>query len=148
MIYRLMFNNPGIYSIIFRTNQSGSIENRKLVPRPEFGDVPLFTDQIRGKVNDPIAQKALDYWVALSNADKWMALAPNTPDDIVETYREAFRKLSVDPELLDLGERISDGFKPIMVRDFEGLVRTLADTPPEALEYIKTLMRKQGLRVQ
>jgi hypothetical protein len=84
----------------------------------------------------------------LSNADKWVALAPNTPDEIVQAYRDAFRKLSMDKELLDLSERISDGFKPIMAHDFKGLVQTLADTPPEALDYIKGLMRKQGLRVQ
>jgi hypothetical protein len=129
-------------------NQSGSIENGKLLSRRDFGAAPLFTDEMRGKVTDPIAQRALDYWVALSNADKWVALAPNTPDEIVGAYREAFRKLSADKELLDLSERISDGFTPIMAHDFEGLVQTLADTPPQALDYIKGLMRKQGLRVQ
>ena len=129
-------------------NQSGAIENGKLVSRAEFGNAPLFTEQMKGKIADPVAQKALDYWIALSNADKWVALAPHTANNILETYREAFRKLSSDKELLDVGERISDGFSPIAARDFEGLVRTLADTPPEATDYIKGLMRKQGLRVQ
>jgi hypothetical protein len=129
-------------------NQSGALENGKLVTRKDFDNAPLFTDQMRGKVTDPIAQKALDYWVALSNADKWVALAPNSADAIVEAYREAFRRLSTDKELLDLSEKISDGFTPIMAHDFESVVRTLADTPPEALDYIKGLMRKQGLRVK
>jgi hypothetical protein len=129
-------------------NQSGALENGKLVARTEFGNVPLFTDQMNGKVTDPIAQKALDYWIALSNADKWVALAPNTADDVLEVYREAFRRLSTDKELLDLSSRISDGFTPIMAGDFEGLVHTLTDTPPEALDYMKGLMRKQGLRVR
>jgi hypothetical protein len=30
----------------------------------------------------------------------------------------------MDKELLDLRERISGGFTPIMARDFEGLVQT------------------------
>jgi hypothetical protein len=68
--------------------------------------------------------RALDYWVALSNADQWVALAPNTADNIVEVCREAFRTLSMDKELLDLSERISGGFTRIMARDFEGLVQT------------------------
>jgi hypothetical protein len=32
--------------------------------------------------------------------------------------------------------------------DVETVVGTLADTPNEAVDYIKTLMRKQGLRIQ
>jgi hypothetical protein len=32
--------------------------------------------------------------------------------------------------------------------DMEGLISTLAATPPEALDYTKGLMRKQGLRVE
>jgi hypothetical protein len=129
-------------------NQSGALDNGKLVARTEFGNVPLFTDQMNGRITDPIAQKALDYWIALSNADKWVALAPNTADDVLEVYREAFRRLSTDKELLDLSARISDGFTPIMASEFEGLVQTLTDTPPEALDYMKGMMRKQGLRVR
>jgi hypothetical protein len=32
--------------------------------------------------------------------------------------------------------------------DVEVVVRTLADTPSEAVEYTKAMMRKQGLRIQ
>ncbi len=33
-------------------------------------------------------------------------------------------------------------------RDVESVVQTLADTSPEAVEYTKVLMRKQGVRIQ
>jgi tripartite-type tricarboxylate transporter receptor subunit TctC len=129
-------------------NQSGSIENGQIVPRQDFGDAPLFPDLMKGKLKDPTAQKAFDYWVALNSGDKWLALAPGTPDHIVAAYREAFKQIAADPDFLQQGEKISDGFAPMTARDVEGIAQTLADTPPEAIDYTKALMRKQGIRVQ
>ena len=37
---------------------------------------------------------------------------------------------------------------PMAARDVEIVVRELADTPAEAVDYTKGLMRKQGMRVQ
>ena len=129
-------------------NQSGTSEHGKFVGRAEFGDAPLFPDQMRGKITDPIAQKAFDYWAALASSDKWLGLMPGTPPDILEAYRDAFLQLSSNKEFVELGEKISDGFVPMTAADLEGVVGTLADTPPQAIDYIKSIMRKQGLRTQ
>ena len=128
-------------------NQTGMLSDGHLVGRPQFGKVPLFTDEMRGKVADPTAQKALDYWSALNAADKWMGLPPGTPDAILAAYRDAFRKASDDPEFIETGNKVSDGFSPISGSDFEGLVNILVDTPDAAMDYTKALMRKQGLHV-
>jgi hypothetical protein len=95
-----------------------------------------------------VAQKAFEYWVALSSVDKWLGLAPGTSDEILASYRDAFHKFSADPEFVELGDKISDGFSPVEAADVEAFVRTLAETPPEALNYLSDLMRKQGLRAQ
>jgi Tripartite tricarboxylate transporter family receptor len=137
--------NSGHLKIV---NQSGTYEHGAFVRRAEFGDAPLFSDQMKGKIIDPVAQKAFDYWSALASSDKWLGLAPGTSADNLETYREAFRKTVADKEFVDLGERISDGIWPMAAGELETIVRTLADTPPEALDYMKRLMRKQGLRIQ
>jgi len=137
--------NSGYLKIV---NQSGSLENGRLVGRAEFGDAPLFIDQMKGKVVDPIAQRGLDYWVAVSNLDKWVGLRPGTPDNVLEAYRAAFRKVAADKEFLERGEKISDDFAPMAASDVVRAVETLVDTPEAAIEYIKGLMRKQGLRVQ
>jgi hypothetical protein len=129
-------------------NQSGSIENGQIVPRQDFGDVPLFPDLMKGKIKDATAQKAFDYWVALNSGDKWLALAPGTPDPMVAAYREAFKRIAADPEFRERGDKISEGFAPMTARDVEDIAQTLADTPPEAIDYTKALMRKQGIRVQ
>ena len=76
-----------------------------------------------------------------------MALPPNTPDAIVDVYRKAFDQMSKDKEFLDQGEKISDGFVPMNDKDAMTIARTIADTSPEALEYSKSLMRKQGIKL-
>jgi tripartite-type tricarboxylate transporter receptor subunit TctC len=128
--------------------QSGYLADGKLLAREDYGNTPLFPNQMKGKIKDPVAQKAYDYWEALNNGDKWMALPPATPDNIVAAYREAFAKMSKDPEFLERGEKISDGFVPMTGPDIEVVARTLADTPAESLEFNKNLMRKQGINVE
>jgi hypothetical protein len=86
--------------------------------------------------------------MALNTGDKWFALAPGTPDNILAVYREAFSRMSADKEFLERGEKISDGFAPMSARDVETVAHSLADTPPEAIDYTKALMRKQGIRVK
>jgi hypothetical protein len=128
-------------------NQSGMFVNGRNIGRPQFGDAPLFTDQMREKVSDPVALRALDYWSALSTADKWMGLAPGTPDDILAAYRDAFARASEDKDFIEMGSKVSDGFIPMSGADYEGLVNTLVDTPEAALNFAKGLMRKQGPHV-
>jgi hypothetical protein len=135
----------GTAKVLFQT---GSTRGGKASDREDFGDVPNFLDLMQGKISDPVAKKAYAYWVALSSVDKWLGLRQGTPDDIVETYRDAFERLSADQEFLDLGDKISDGFAPVKASAVEAFARTLAETPPEALGYLTSLMKKQGMRTQ
>lgn len=128
--------------------QTGRLSEGKIVPRAEFGGAPLVPDLMEGKIKDPLAEKAFAYWRSLTSVDKWVALAPGTPDDILAAYRGAFSKASADSDFHTQGTKISDGFFPMAASDMEQLITTLANTPAEALEYTKTLMRKQGLRVE
>jgi putative tricarboxylic transport membrane protein len=128
--------------------QTGAVENGKVVPRAEFGDVPLFADLMKGRITDPVAQKAFDYWTALNTGDKWMGLPPATSDAMVEAYRRTFARIAADKDFLERGEKISEGFTPMGWHDVRAIIHTLADTTPDAVEYTKGLMRKQGLRVQ
>ena len=60
-------------------NQSGSIENGRSVGRADFGDVPLVTDMLAGKITDPLGQKAFKYWFDVTALDKILAVVPGTP---------------------------------------------------------------------
>ena len=128
--------------------QSGTLDNGTVVGRPDFGDAPIFSEQMAGKINDPLAQEAFAFWRAQASIDKWLALPPGTPPAIVEAYRKAYRELAADPEFIEQGKRMSEDFVPMSFRDIEQLVKTLDETPPEATEYTNVLLRKQGIQAK
>ena len=125
--------------------QSGGLQDGKLVPRPEFAHAPLISDQLAGKLGDPIAQKSFAYWRGVLLADKWLALPPGTPKAVTEVYRKAYRDMAADPEFLTHGRRISEVFAPMTERDVRSLVQAGADAPREAVEYLDVMLRKQGI---
>ena len=136
--------HSGRLKIIYQT---GALKDGRIVGRADFGAAPLFPDLMKGKITDPIAQKAFGLWTTLNTGDKWLALAERTPDAVLAAYRDAFDRLSAEREFLEQGEKISEGFTPMSATDVETVVGTLAD-PSEAVDYTKALMRKQGLRIQ
>jgi tripartite-type tricarboxylate transporter receptor subunit TctC len=130
-------------------NQTGVLEGDKYVGRPEFDGVPFFQEQMRGKIADPLAQRAYRYWESTVALDKWTALIDHTPDDIVAAYREAFVQMVKDPKFAEMGAKVSDDLTPMSYRTVETLVKQLVEnTTPEAEQFIKSLQRKQGIRVE
>jgi hypothetical protein len=127
--------------------QTGTLQDGKEVPRPEFANAPLFPEMMKGKIKDPIVEKAFAYWRSLVAADKWLALPPGVSADVIATYNQAFEKLMKDPEFSAMGKKISEDFEPMSRKDVELLVQTLSSTPNEALGYMKDMLRKQGLNV-
>jgi hypothetical protein len=120
------------------------MENGVFVQRPEFGDAPIIAKQMEGKIKDPFAQKGFEYWSALNSMDKWLALAPGTPQPIVDAYRKAFLEMAKDPTYLESG---SD-YAPTTYQDIEKLVQTLSGTPDDSIAYITTMLSGQGLSVE
>ena len=128
--------------------QSGALVGGKVRGRPDFGDAPVFPELMEGKISDPLGQAAFKYWQSISSIDKWVALAPNTPPEILSVYCEAFKKVGADPQFVADGKRLSEDFTPMAQEDVETLINTLASTPPEAMLYISKMLQKQGLRVE
>ena len=125
--------------------QTGQLENGKFTARSEFADVPVFPLQVEGKRSDPIQDQAYQYWFALVLLDKWLALPPGTPANIVATYRQAFAKLAKDSEFLEKGKRISQDFEAQTGADVQTIITTLGKTSPEAFAYIRAMLEKQGI---
>jgi len=128
--------------------QTGSQKNGRLVPRADFGDAPILADLLAGKIGDPLAVQAFDYWGDIVSMDKWLALPPKSPPLMLAIYRDAFARMVRDPQFIDRGKTISDEFEPMTHEDVEALVRSLGRTPPQAVDYINDMLRKQGLEVQ
>ena len=112
---------------------------------PEFKDAPVLERQIAGKIQNPTAKAAFEYWLTITSVDKWLSLPPDTPKDIVSIYREAFSKLVSDPEF----EKGAAFLELIMTNHegFESAVNTLDKTPQEAVDFMSSLLRKQGLEI-
>jgi tripartite-type tricarboxylate transporter receptor subunit TctC len=125
--------------------QTGSLADGKFLPRSEFSDVPVFPNEVQGKVKDPLQEKGYKYWFSLVLLDKWLALPPNTPQPIVKAYQEAFAKMIKDPEFQERGRKMSQDFEAQVAGDVATLIKTLSETPPEAFDYIKAMLKRQGL---
>ena len=125
--------------------QTGVMENGKFSGRSEFGDVPVFPNQVESKPRTPVQDQGYRYWFGLVLLDKWLALPPNTPKPMVAAYREAFAKMSKDPEFLEKGKKMSQDFEAQTGEDVQNLITTLGKTSPEAFDYIRAMMKRQGI---
>jgi tripartite-type tricarboxylate transporter receptor subunit TctC len=128
--------------------QTGRIKDGVAVARPDFHDAPLLSHLLQGHVDDPLAAQAFRYWDASVSMDKWLALPPKSPPAMLAAYREAFARMIQDPEFIERGRAISDDFEPMSHGEVEGLIETLHRVPPAAVDYIGTLLRRQGLEAQ
>ena len=129
-------------------SQSGTLQNGQTVARPEFGSAPLFSNLLSGKITDPIAQKAFDYWASITSLDKWIALPPNTSTAILDTYRAAYATVVADPDFIKHGNKISEDFEPMTFADVEFLIGKIGTSPPEAIAHIGAMLRRQGIAVE
>jgi hypothetical protein len=135
--------NTGKFSILVQT---GDLKNGVVVGRGEFGNAPIISKLMEGKLKTPVEKQAFNYWAAITALDKWVALPQGTPQPIIDTYRETFKKAFTDPEFLEMGKKISEDFEPMAWDDITQLIKNLGDTSPEALAFTTDMLRKQGIQ--
>jgi|tagenome__1003787_1003787.scaffolds.fasta_scaffold20883644_1 tripartite-type tricarboxylate transporter receptor subunit TctC len=127
------------YKILFT---EGVSKNDRTIGRTEIDNAPKFVDAMQGKVDDPKMRAAFDYWRA-GFMFKWVTLPPDTPQHILNAYREAFVKLSKDEEFIQLGDQVMPGFSVVPPEDMAKAIINLEKTPDEALktteEFQKTM---------
>lgn len=132
------------YTILY---QSGSHGATVPAAMPTLAGVPLLSDAMKGKIAEPLAQKAFQYWQNISSINNWIGLPPNTPGDIVEAYRIAFHKVMADPDFLSQAAKMGDDVSVVSPEDMERIIKTLAELPPEAITYTRTMLMRQGLNI-
>jgi tripartite-type tricarboxylate transporter receptor subunit TctC len=125
--------------------QSGFMSDGKRVQRPIFGDAPLVSDLVKGKIKDLTAQKAFDYWQNVSQVGMWLALPPRTPGAIVATYLKGYEATLEDADYQSEFAKIDPDSPPASRADLEKLVRELAKVSPETLDYIQAELKRQGI---
>jgi tripartite-type tricarboxylate transporter receptor subunit TctC len=125
--------------------QAGDYEDGKFVARTSFPDVPVFPEMVLAKV-DGVAKEAFESWLYSNQIGKWFALPPKTPLDVAETYRAAYRKIMADPKFLERARReFGEDFEPMWAESLTPVVKALASTSDEAMNYTTALRVKHGL---
>lgn len=129
-------------------SQSGAFIDGAFAPRADFGEAPLMTSLVGAKVKETTAARAFAYWSNMTAIDKWVALPPGAPAEIIALYREAFKKILEDPDFVEQSKKISDDFMPMSAQDVQSLVDRLWETPDESIAYISAMLNRQGLKVE
>lgn len=118
----------------------GVSKDERPIGRPDLDNVAKFVDLMQDKVSDPKMKAAYDYWRA-GFMFKWVTLPPETPRPIVDAYQEAFVKLGKDPEFIQQGDQVMQGFSVIAPKDMVQAINALEATPDEALKTTEELQR-------
>ena len=113
--------------------------------RSDFKNTPTFPKLMEGKVTG-VAAEALDFWTALQDSDKWYALPPGTPKEILETYRTAWTKMVKDPEFLRLGRaQFSPDFSAVSGERQQEMIEKTAYPATHITAFMDELKIKNGL---
>lgn len=117
------------------------------VARAALPTVPIFDQTIVPKLSGP-ALKAYEAWRDDQLVDKWLALPPKTPDDIVETYRAAYLKAADDPKVVEVNRATYGEHLPSYSgAAIDKIVKDLVATDEEDLAFLIELKKKHGLPV-
>jgi hypothetical protein len=130
------------FTIIYQTGSNRCHARSSL---PQVKDVPIFGDEMRGKIGDPVAQKAFEYWCNGSSIATWIALPPDTPKAVVDLYRAAYAKAMADPAFLEQGRTYAKDFSAVSHEDVTEAAREYGEVSTEVIGVLPNLLRRQGL---
>ncbi len=136
-------NKDGVINLLA---QEGQPEENGYSTRASYPKVPIFPVMLKAANPPKVAVQGYNSLMGPSQIDKWMALPPNTPQDIVDAYRTAYDKAVKSKEFLALANKqISKEIFYIPGKTAEKMVVEVHDVPAEALAYADKLKQKYGL---
>jgi hypothetical protein len=117
----------------------------ELERRSAFAEVPLLTDELMPKLDDA-GKRAFELMQTDMLVNKWLALPPGTPAELVDAYRAVFAQVTQDPEFLESARNeIGADYTPMSGPQMESLVEVLVQVTEDDLGYINALREKNGL---
>ena len=123
----------------------GNMSDAEIEARKGFENVPTFPSLMEGKTTS-ITKETFEFWTALNDIDKWYALPPGTPKEIVDAYREAWAKIVKDPEFIKQGRaQFSADFTPVAGEQQQDMVQKTAYPRKEITAHLDQLKVKHGL---
>jgi tripartite-type tricarboxylate transporter receptor subunit TctC len=128
-------------------SQTGYVQGGQRIKRAALGNAPILSDLVRGKIKEPLPRQAFNYWEEVSQIGMWVALPPETPESIADTYTEAFNATMNDSKFQDEYSRVDPDSIVAKKPDIENLVKELAKVTPATLTYLEAELKRQGFGV-
>jgi len=125
--------------------QLGDVRDGQTAERTGFENIPAFPKLVAGKATG-LAKETFEFWSDLNDLDKWYALPPGTPKDIVQAYRTAWNKIAQDPEFIKQGKlQFSADFETVTGERTAEVISKTAYPKKEIVAYLDELKIKHGL---
>ena len=123
----------------------GSSGADEIEQRSEFGKIPTFNTMVQGKLHG-LTGDAFDFWSTKNDLDKWYALPPGTPKEIVDVYRAAWEKMIKDPDFIKQGKQLfSEDFAAVSGQPLGEMIAKTAYPKAEVVAFMDQLKVKNGL---
>ncbi len=130
-----------------RAGQRDLLDSKLITPIVQFGRLtrhPDFPDAPTAR--EAAANESDRALIALAEAPFFMALPfaapPGVPGERIAALRKAFLELHADPDYLSEAAKLDLDVSPLDGEAVQGLIRTMAATPPAVIERFKTIMSK------
>ena len=121
-----------------RLNSSGKFQRR-----PEFPNVPTFSEMIDKKRPVGAAWQSYVSWAGADGAGRPLFAPPKTSREVARTLRDAFARLENDTEVLaDLSQVAGDDAEVLTAKEADPILRQLLTTSPEVQAFVNHMMKK------
>jgi hypothetical protein len=125
--------------------QQGEASIGKTVARLSFPNTQIIADLMKGKLSG-VARETFTFWTKTNQIDKWYALPPGTPANVVKTYRAAYAKAVKDPKFIKFGRfQFSRDFSPQTADDVLDLISSTSYPKAEIFTYMHDMAVRHGL---
>jgi tripartite-type tricarboxylate transporter receptor subunit TctC len=122
----------------------GASAGEDVAQRTSFEKIPTFNSLVQGRLSG-LAKESFAFWSALNDMDKWYALPPGTPKEILDSYRTAWGKMVADPEFQRQGKRLfSANFTPVNGQHIADMVDKTAYPKSDVVAFMDQLKTKHG----
>jgi len=115
-------------------------ESGNIARDPSFPDLPHFAEFYEAAKGEAPSGPGWDAWKAFFAAgfaaQKLIVLPEDTPDDIVETYREAVRQMKQDPDYEANRENVLGDYEQVTDEQAQTLYDLATNVSPESREWV------------
>jgi hypothetical protein len=122
-------------------------DDGNLIRDPNFPELPHIGEAIEivtGKKPSGTEWEAFkSFLIAGFPAQKLLVLPNGTPNNIVETYRAAVRKMKLDPEYLAAKDEALGGYEQVTDKAAEALFKEGTTIDPKARDWVRALLEKE-----